>query len=162
MTSEKDQLEEKHKTLTEDNAMLLAKVEELQTIMPELEVKNDTLTENSTALQARIDALDNDKLEIQKAHTELIAERDRLLARCEEFTQKIYEYDVEKITSAGKMDELQRTLEVFGGDYFLLSNSDSHCKLKLIDMPCIVCEAFINHHSHHHIVVRQRRYLLNS
>lgn len=112
MTSEKDQLEEKHKTITEDNVQLLAKVEELQTIIPELEMKNDTLTENSTALQARVETLENEKLDAEAARTELIAERDQLLARCEEFTQKIYEYDVEKITSAGKMDELQQKLKV--------------------------------------------------
>lgn len=116
MTSEKDQLEEKHKTITEDNAQLLAKVEELQTIIPELEMKNDTLAENSTVLQARIDALENEKALAETTRTELTAERDELIGRCEEFTQKIYEYDVEKITSAGKMDELQQKLKV---NYFI-------------------------------------------
>lgn len=112
MTTEKDQIEEKHKTITEDNVMLLAKVEELQTIIPELEVKCDTLSENGTTLQTRIDCLEQDKSELIQTRTELIGERDKLVARCEEFTQKIYEYDVEKITSVGKMDELQRKLEV--------------------------------------------------
>lgn len=95
--------------------MLLAKVEELQTIIPELEVKNDTLTENAMTLQTRIDALDSEKTEIQAARTELIAERDKLVSCCEDLTQKIYEYDVEKITSAGKMNEMQRMFEVFFG-----------------------------------------------
>lgn len=113
MNSEKDTLEEKHKTITEDNAMLLAKVEELQAIIPELEVKCDTLSENGNTLQTQIDAVNQSKDELQIALTAVTAERDRLSTRCEEFTQKIYEYDVEKITSIGKMEELQRKLEVY-------------------------------------------------
>lgn len=115
MNTEKDHLEEKHKTITEDNAMILAKVEELQNIIPELEVKCDNLSEKGTTLQDRIDELEKDRDEMLTSRTELLVERDRLVARCEEFTQKIYEYDVEKITSVGKMDELQRKLEVNWG-----------------------------------------------
>lgn len=38
VSTEKEELDEKHKNITTDNAMLLAKVQELQNSIPELEV----------------------------------------------------------------------------------------------------------------------------
>lgn len=38
ISTEKEELDEKHKNITDDNAMLLAKVQELQNSIPELEV----------------------------------------------------------------------------------------------------------------------------
>lgn len=38
ISTEKEELDEKHKNITTDNAMLLAKVQELQNSIPELEV----------------------------------------------------------------------------------------------------------------------------
>lgn len=40
ISTEKEELDEKHKYITSDNAMLLAKVQELQNSIPELEVNN--------------------------------------------------------------------------------------------------------------------------
>lgn len=51
-------------------------------------------------------------MELIEKQAEIVTERDNLLTRCEEFTQTIYEYDVEKITMAGKMEEMQNKLEV--------------------------------------------------
>lgn len=92
--------------------MLLAKVQELQNSIPELEVKCDNLAEKETQLREAIERLEAEKAELTTKHNELITERDNLLTRCEEFTQTIYEYDVEKITMAGKMEEMQNKLEV--------------------------------------------------
>lgn len=92
--------------------MLLAKVQELQNSIPELEVKCDNLAEKETQLREVIERLEGEKTELITKHTELVGERDNLLQRCEEFTQTIYEYDVEKITMTGKMEEMQNKLEV--------------------------------------------------
>lgn len=92
--------------------MLLAKVQELQNSIPELEVKCDNLAEIEQQLREVIERLENEKTELITKQTELVTERDNLLTRCEEFTQTIYEYDVEKITMAGKMEEMQNKLEV--------------------------------------------------
>lgn len=97
--------------------MLLAKVQELQNSIPELEVKCDNLAEKESQLRELIERLETEKNDLVTKQTDLTAERDNLLTRCEEFTQTIYEYDVQKITMAGKMEELQNKLEVnsFGG-----------------------------------------------
>lgn len=92
--------------------MLLAKVQELQNSIPELEVKCDNLAEKESQLRELIEQLESDKGNLVTKQVELTAERDNLLTRCEEFTQTIYEYDVQKITMAGKMEELQNKLEV--------------------------------------------------
>lgn len=92
--------------------MLLAKVQELQNSIPELEVKCDNLAEKEQQLREVIERLENEKAELITKQSELVTERDNLLTRCEEFTQTIYEYDVEKITMAGKMEEMQNKLEV--------------------------------------------------
>lgn len=92
--------------------MLLAKVEELQNSIPELEVKCDNLSEKEEQLRELIDRLETEKRLLQTKQDEIVQERDSLLTRCEEFTQTIYEYDVEKITMAGKMEEMQNKLEV--------------------------------------------------
>lgn len=92
--------------------MLLAKVQELQNSIPELEVKCDNLAEKESQLRELIERLEVEKGELITMKEELMAERDNLLTRCEEFTQTIYEYDVQKITMAGKMEELQNKLEV--------------------------------------------------
>lgn len=92
--------------------MLLAKVQELQNSIPELEVKCDNLAEKESQLLELIERLEVEKGELVTLKDELTAERDNLLTRCEEFTQTIYEYDVQKITMAGKMEELQNKLEV--------------------------------------------------
>lgn len=92
--------------------MLLAKVQELQNSIPELEVKCDNLAEKESQLRELIERLEVEKGELITMKDELTAERDNLLTRCEEFTQTIYEYDVQKITMAGKMEELQNKLEV--------------------------------------------------
>lgn len=113
VTTEKDELDEKHKNVTTDNAMLLAKVQELQNSIPELEVKCDNLAEKEQQLREVIERLENEKAELIAKQNELVVERDNLLTRCEEFTQTIYEYDVEKITMAGKMEEMQNKLEVY-------------------------------------------------
>lgn len=105
-------MDEKYKNVSQDNAMLLAKVQELQNSIPELEVKCDNLAEKETALRETIEKLETEKTELITKQMELITERDNLITRCEEFTQTIYEYDVEKITMAGKMEELQNKLEV--------------------------------------------------
>lgn len=112
INTEKEALEEKHKTVSEDNTMLLSKVQELQSSIPELEVNCDTLKEKETQWREMAQRLEEDKNELIEKEQELIEERDNLLKRCEEFTQTIYEYDVEKITLAGKMEELQNKLEV--------------------------------------------------
>lgn len=92
--------------------MLLAKVQELQNSIPELEVKCDNLAEKESQLRELIEQLEAEKIDLVTKQTELTGERDNLLTRCEEFTQTIYEYDVQKITMAGKMEELQNQLEV--------------------------------------------------
>lgn len=109
---EKEELDEKHKNITDDNGMLLAKVQELQNSIPELEVKCDNLAEKETQLRELVEQLELDNAQLIEKQTELTAERDNLLIRCEEFTQTIYLYDVEKITMTGKMEELQNKLEV--------------------------------------------------
>lgn len=112
VTSEKDELDEKHRNIASDNAILLAKVQELQNSIPELEVKCDTLSEKEEQLRELIERLDTEKKLLLAKQDEIVQERDSLLKRCEEFTQTIYEYDVEKITMAGKMEEMQNKLEV--------------------------------------------------
>lgn len=112
ITSEKDELDEKHRNVASDNAMLLAKVQELQNSIPELEVKCDTLSEKEEQLRELMERLETEKKLLLTKQDELVLERDSLLKRCEEFTQTIYEYDVEKITMAGKMEEMQNKLEV--------------------------------------------------
>lgn len=112
ISSEKEELDEKHRNTTDDNAMLLAKVQELQNSIPELEVKCDNLAEKETQLREVIERLETEKGGLLTKQTEIIGERDNLLKRCEEFTQTIYEYDVEKITMAGKMEEIENKLEV--------------------------------------------------
>lgn len=114
MNAEKEALEEKHRTVSADNAMLLSKVQDLQSSIPELEVNCDTLKEKETQWREMAQRLEDEKNELIAKQSELVAERDNLLTRCEEFTQRIYEYDVEKITVAGKMEELQNKLEVSG------------------------------------------------
>lgn len=112
INAEKEELDEKHKNVSDDNSMLLAKVQELQNSIPELEVKCDNLAEKESQLRELIEQLEAEKTDLITKQTELTAERDNLLTRCEEFTQTIYEYDVQKITMAGKMEELQNKLEV--------------------------------------------------
>lgn len=112
INAEKEELDEKHKNVSDDNSMLLAKVQELQNSIPELEVKCDNLAEKESQLRELIEQLESDKGNLVTKQVELTAERDNLLTRCEEFTQTIYEYDVQKITMAGKMEELQNKLEV--------------------------------------------------
>lgn len=112
INAEKEELEEKHKNVSDDNSMLLAKVQELQNSIPELEVKCDNLAEKESQLRELIEQLEAEKSDLVTKETDLTAERDNLLTRCEEFTQTIYEYDVQKITMAGKMEELQNKLEV--------------------------------------------------
>lgn len=63
-------------------------------------------------MREAIERLESEKVELIEKQSELVTERDNLLTRCEEFTQTIYEYDVEKITMAGKMEEMQNKLEV--------------------------------------------------
>lgn len=65
-------------------------------------------------MREAIERLESEKVELIEKQSELVTERDNLLTRCEEFTQTIYEYDVEKITMAGKMEEMQNKLEVIG------------------------------------------------
>lgn len=112
INAEKEELDEKHKNVSDDNSMLLAKVQELQNSIPELEVKCDNLAEKESQLRELIEQLEAEKSDLITKQTELTAERDNLMTRCEEFTQTIYEYDVQKITMAGKMEELQNKLEV--------------------------------------------------
>lgn len=112
MSTEKDELDEKHRSIASDNAMLLAKVQELQNSIPELEVKCDTLSEKEEQLRELIERLETEKKLLLAKQDEIVQERDSLLKRCEEFTQTIYEYDVEKITMAGKIEEMQNKLEV--------------------------------------------------
>lgn len=100
--------------------MLLAKVQELQNSIPELEVKCDNLAEKETQLREVIERLKSEKSDFIVKHKDLVAERDSLLQRCEEFTQTIYEYDVEKITMTGKMEEMQNKLEVNCNHFFSL------------------------------------------
>ncbi|XP_031630264.1 huntingtin-interacting protein 1 isoform X3 [Contarinia nasturtii] len=111
ISTEKEELDEKHKNIITDNAMLLAKIQELQNSVPELEVKCDNLAEKEQQLREAIEELEGAKAELITKQNELVKERDNLLTRCEEFTQTIYEYDVEKITMAGKMEEMQNKLE---------------------------------------------------
>lgn len=92
--------------------MLLAKVQELQNSIPELEVKCDNLAEKEAQLREVIERLEAENVDLSTEQNKLIVERDNLLTRCEEFTQTIYEYDVAKITMAGKMEEIQNKLEV--------------------------------------------------
>lgn len=75
-------------------------------------MKCDNLAEKEQQLREVIDRLESEKTELIAKQNELVTERDNLLTRCEEFTQTIYEYDVEKITMAGKMEEMQNKLEV--------------------------------------------------
>lgn len=76
-------------------------------------MKCDNLAEKEQQLCDVIERLEGEKEELIKKQNELVMERDNLLTRCEEFTQTIYEYDVEKITMAGKMEEMQNKLEVY-------------------------------------------------
>lgn len=75
-------------------------------------MKCDNLAEIEQQLREVIERLEGEKSELIEKQNELVTERDNLLTRCEEFTQTIYEYDVEKITMAGKMEEMQNKLEV--------------------------------------------------
>lgn len=75
-------------------------------------MKCDNLAEKEQQLREAIENLESEKAELIAKQNELVTERDNLLTRCEEFTQTIYEYDVEKITMAGKMEEMQNKLEV--------------------------------------------------
>lgn len=75
-------------------------------------MKCDNLAEKEQQLREAIERLESEKAELIEKQNELVTERDNLLTRCEEFTQTIYEYDVEKITMAGKMEEMQNKLEV--------------------------------------------------
>lgn len=75
-------------------------------------MKCDNLAEKEQQLREVIERLEGEKAELIEKQNELVTERDNLLTRCEEFTQTIYEYDVEKITMAGKMEEMQNKLEV--------------------------------------------------
>lgn len=90
-----------------------------------LKVKCDNLAEKEEQLREVIERLEGEKVELITKQNELVKERDNLLTRCEEFTQTIYEYDVEKITMAGKMEEMQNKLEVITiGLYFFLARQE--------------------------------------
>lgn len=84
-------------------------------------MKCDNLAEKEQQLREAIERLESEKSELIKKQAELVTERDSLLTRCEEFTQTIYEYDVEKITMAGKMEEMQNKLEVTKSSSFEFS-----------------------------------------
>lgn len=92
------------------------------------QVKCDNLAEKEQQLREVIERLESEKAELITKQNELVTERDNLLTRCEEFTQTIYEYDVEKITMAGKMEEMQNKLEV----------TNSQMVIKLI-APIAIC-----------------------
>lgn len=96
-------------------------------------MKCDNLAEKEQQLREAIERLESEKAELIEKQTELVTERDSLLTRCEEFTQTIYEYDVEKITMAGKMEEMQNKLEVINCFPF-----------KLLSMKHL-CQSFITH-----------------
>lgn len=83
-------------------------------------MKCDNLAEKEQQLREAIERLESEKAELIEKQAEIVTERDNLLTRCEEFTQTIYEYDVEKITMAGKMEEMQNKLEVTSCSYPIL------------------------------------------
>lgn len=85
-------------------------------------MKCDNLAEKEQQLREAIERLESEKAELIEKQAEIVTERDNLLTRCEEFTQTIYEYDVEKITMAGKMEEMQNKLEVTSCSYPTLGN----------------------------------------
>lgn len=108
-----------------------------------IQVKCDNLAEKEQQLCDVIGRLEGEKEELIKKQNELVTERDNLLTRCEEFTQTIYEYDVEKITMAGKMEEMQNKLEVYCPFHrinrFLASNISPFEYFNVIHIPNHFC-----------------------